>query len=348
MPPLGLGLLGLVPVAQERRRRTPRTDLAHAAGRDRPSPLVLHLDFHARHRAAESARYPVHLRAVAGGHHQVALRLPVDLVDRRAEGTPRPPRQLRAQRLPPRHDRAEGETGRNRRAAHRPKRGGRQEGAGDPLVPHQGQRLLRIELREPPCHQRHAVEERGHRKVHEPTDPGPVRGGPRDVPRPWHPLERGLHRRQVPQEEAVGVQHALRIARGPRGIDHRRGVVRPRPHRRASALARKVVRVEPQVQRRQVEPGELVQALPLRDDRHRARVPQAVRERVRPEEREERQRHRAEPERREMRHYHLRALRQEDRHAVAALDAARGESRGQGLRRLPERRAGPDAPLATR
>jgi hypothetical protein len=154
----------------------------------------------------------------------------------------------------------------------------------------------------------------------------------------------------VADQHAMGMQRALGRAGRAGRVDHQRRIVGGRVDRReigrrARDGAMEVERALPGAVERQdqLQLGQLVAkrddlAEPLRigDQRPRACVLQAIRDRVRPEQHGERQRDRAELVDRDMNRRDLRSLRQQDGDAVAARDAVGGERVGEAIGRVAQ------------
>ena len=353
---LGRRRLLVPPVAEEHDGVRPADgDLARLAGRQRLAGAVQHRDLMARYRAPEPAR-PDREQARAIADHEIAFRLPVELVDGEAEHLAPPAEQLLAQALAAAADAAHGQPGRALRGpgrlAHHLERRRRQERIADLVARNQSERLLRVELARARGQHRHAGRPGRQQHIQQPAGPGPVRRRPEQVPRLREELLRQRHARQVPRQHPVAVQRALGRAGGAGGVDEQGRVVGPRIDR-LEAVGGPLDHV-PEVlrdhgrERRQVERGNLPAAFRVGDERLRAGMAEPVGQRFLAEKREERQRHRAELVGGEMGKPGLDALPQQHRHPVAAPDARGGERVGQPAgepRELPER---PEAGLAAR
>ena len=159
---------------------------------------------------------------------------------------------------------------------------------------------------------------------------------------------RHFHARQVPGQHTMAVQRAFRLARRAGRIDHHRRRIRRRRLRREIGRGPRDRRIEIEravrstvdrdhtFQIRNVFSNlrDLRQALCIGDQRHRAGILQPVGDRVRTEEERRRQRDRRKLVDRDMRGGDLRHLRQENRNAVAALDALRAQHIRQAVGRL--------------
>ena len=156
LPHLSGRLRGLVPVAQEHHGvRRADANLPRHPRRHLGAARVEHRHLVPRHGQPHAPGLHLH-RGMAGGDHEVALRLPVDLVDRRAQRLRRPVVQVRAQTLAPRPHRADVHVLRHLRRPHELERRRRQEKRPDAMRPDQPEGRLGIELPHPVRDERHA------------------------------------------------------------------------------------------------------------------------------------------------------------------------------------------------
>jgi hypothetical protein len=151
-----------------------------------------------------------------------------------------------------------------------------------------------------------------------------------------------LHARQVPEQRTVGMQRALRRARGAGGVDDDRRIVRARVRRGEVGglmghAGGEVNRARPALGRPDVteigqlgaDRGELARALGIGDDRGCAGILEPILQRLRPEQHEERDRDGPQLEGGDVGDRGDRRLRQQDADPIPAVDAVRGEQVGE-------------------
>ena len=248
---------------------------------------------------------------------EVRLRLAVELVQPRAQPLGAPRRRLLPHHLAAARERAQ----RQRRALvrrHHPQRRRGHEDVAHAEPRDQVERQLGIELRRLEREHRAPVEETGHQHVEEAAHPGPVRRRPDQVVRLREEVVRELEARQVPVQNAVREQRALRRpGRAGRVDDQRRRVGCGR--HRLEAVGRR------RQQRRQLAVDvDRLHAFELAVGEHDRRIGVAEphRHRVRTEARRQRHRDRAELVDGDVRDGRLGPLRQRDPDAISLPDPA--------------------------
>ena len=220
--------------------------------------------------------------------------------------------------------------------AHQPERRRRHEGIPDPVPRHEGEGPVRVEFRARRADHRHAVIERGKQHVEQSAGPCPVGGRPEPVAGLRKELMRHHHAGQVAEEDALGVQGALGVARRAGGVHEQCRIVGARiGGRRGRGRA---LQQAPEIARarlRTIADGQDVlhalgvadrlrvalEGLRRGDEDPRGAVAQAIADRIRSEQREHRQGDGAELLDGDMRDQHFGALRQVDADDRAAPDA---------------------------
>ena len=309
------------------------------AGLERLAVRADHRHAVARDRLADGAGLE-HAELRAGAEHQIAFGLAVELVDGEAECRLAPFQRLDAERLAARGDAAQFEIvapARVRRRAHHAQRGRRNERVAHLRLRHQREGFVRIELVEAARHHRHAVMQARQQRVEQAAGPGPIGRRPVAVAglREWK--MRQLDARQVPEQDAMGMQRALRLAGGAGGVDHHRRIVGRGIDRREigrgarQQIGKAIVDRHDAGKFRHLAAHAVELGEPLRvgDERLGAGILQAVGQRIGAEQDGDRQRDGAELVDRDMRGGDFRHLRQHDGDAVAARDAMRAQHIGE-------------------
>ena len=249
-----------------------------------------------------------HAHARAGRQHEIAFRLAVEFVDDEAKRLAAPGVGFSAERFAARGQRAQTNdvaTARRGRRAQHAQRGGRNEGVAHLQPRHQFVGGLRIKSVEPTRDDGDAKPQARQQHIEQAARPGPVCGRPEQVALAREKIMGELHARQMTQQHAVPMQRALRRAGRAGCVDHERGVVgavverreiRTRLAHQSMKIDRRAIRSisrqdEPEIGQGRRDGTQLLHAGRVGDDDARARVPQAIVERLGPEERGKWQRH---------------------------------------------------------
>ena len=151
---------------------------------------------------------------------------PIHFVGIDAEGRAHPVEQFAAERFAAGEDAAQPDAGMpDVGLPHQLQRRRRQEHVADAVIGHHLHRRLRLELSRAMPDDRHAVIPGREQRVDQPADPGPVGRRPHQVAGLGQEVVTHLDIRQMAEHHAMGVQRALRISRGARGVDDHRGIV---------------------------------------------------------------------------------------------------------------------------
>ena len=207
----------LAPIFEEHHRVGPlHRDLANFADFQRLAIFADHRHPMARDRLADGAGLE-HAELRAGAEHQIAFGLAVELVDEEPEGLLAPLQRLDAERLATGSDAAQFEivaAARARRRAHHAQRGRRDESIAHLRLCHQRKGTLRIELVECVGDDRHAVMQARQQRIEQAAGPGPIGRRPVAVAGLREREMRQLDAGQMAEQDAMGVQRALRLAGG--------------------------------------------------------------------------------------------------------------------------------------
>ena len=103
---------------------------------------------------------------------------------------------------------------------------GGKKGVADLVTGKQVEGLIGVKLGKAPSDNRNAVIQAGQQHVEQTADPRPVRRRPQAVVGLWQEVLRQLHSRQVPEQDTVRVDNALRRALGAAGKDDQGSVFR--------------------------------------------------------------------------------------------------------------------------